>query len=286
MVIGSVQNSFNSQVMHTLHLSRRKTWLARQATRVSGMNGISQTLPLTAKRPTSWKELWKTFQSQVHDSISWRNKGEEANFGIRACIPFRSLFTIQQKHIHLNWTEPQSPKPPSQLTTSKDSKSAFNISSSEISPISSTKIKMSPRYSVTEPHPTPSSAYLHCGRGGAGNYVKAPKATAAPVANLNTTLPGVPKAPRFSSGRGGAGNIHSSSERSSFSFDEELARQITRERNIQEGALYHVGRGGAGNLVDSMRPSSSRKSSNSSVDSNTSGRSGFLSRLSNTFERR
>jgi hypothetical protein len=53
----------------------------------------------------------------------------------------------------------------------------------------------------------------------------------------------------------------------------------------EEGAVYHVGRGGAGNWA-STRAHSSRKDSSSSADSTTSGHSGFLGRLSHTFERK
>ena len=50
----------------------------------------------------------------------------------------------------------------------------------------------------------------------------------------------------FATGRGGAGNIHPSSERAIFSFDEELERQMSRDRHA--APVYHVGRGGAGNV--------------------------------------
>ena len=50
-------------------------------------------------------------------------------------------------------------------------------------------------------------------------------------------------------GRGGAGNFFPSSERTIFSFDEELERQLRWERDV--APVYHVGRGGAGNLIHS-----------------------------------
>jgi len=146
---------------------------------------------------------------------------------------------------------------------------------------------MPSRYSVTEPHPSVSSSYVHSGRGGAGNTFKAPKTTAPASARGVASLfeAGLPQtASKFSSGRGGAGNIHPSSEKAIFSFDEELERQSSREKKLQNGAIYHVGRGGAGNwAASSSMTSSSRKDSSSSSDSD---RSGFFSRLSNTFERR
>jgi hypothetical protein len=142
-------------------------------------------------------------------------------------------------------------------------------------------------YQITEPHPH-TGKYVHSGRGGAGNTFKAPKTSnpstaRGPASLLGAELPQTGS--KFSSGRGGAGNIHNSSERAIFSFDEELERQSTREKKMKDGAVWHVGRGGAGNYASS-RPTSSRKDSSSSSDSGSSTRSGFLGRLSQTFERR
>jgi hypothetical protein len=143
-----------------------------------------------------------------------------------------------------------------------------------------------PSYNIVEPHPHV-GAYTYSGRGGAGNVFKTPKTSDASSARgpaaIFGTLPHSNS--RFSSGRGGAGNIHSSSERTVFSFDDELERQATRESKAKEmGAVYSVGRGGAGNIASAHpKPSSSRKDSSSS---NESQRSGFLGRLSHTFERR
>jgi len=142
-------------------------------------------------------------------------------------------------------------------------------------------------YSVVEPHPT-ANTFVHSGRGGAGNTFKAPKTTQGSTARGPASLfeAGLPQGSgKFSSGRGGAGNIHPSSEKAIFSFDEELERQTTRERKIKDGAIYHVGRGGAGNFAQT-RAASGRKDSSSSRDSDDSSRtSGFFSRLSHTFER-
>jgi hypothetical protein len=147
---------------------------------------------------------------------------------------------------------------------------------------------MPAQYLVTEPHPHPGK-YIHSGRGGAGNTFKAPKTSNGSSANGPASLfeTGLPDttASKFSSGRGGAGNIHHKSERAIFSFDEELERQSTQEKRVKEGAVWHVGRGGAGNWT-TTRPESSRKDSTNSADSDDSRRSGFFSRLSMNFERR
>ncbi|KAH8685572.1 hypothetical protein BGZ60DRAFT_426061 [Tricladium varicosporioides] len=141
-----------------------------------------------------------------------------------------------------------------------------------------------PSYQITEPHPTV-RAYTHAGRGGAGNTFKAPKTSNGSSAHGPASLvPLESTAPRFSSGRGGAGNIRNSSEKAIFSFDEELARQQTRDAMDKNGAAWHVGRGGAGNLASAIAPSS-RKDSTSSAGSNASTRSGFFGRLSHSFER-
>ncbi|ETN41550.1 uncharacterized protein HMPREF1541_03486 [Cyphellophora europaea CBS 101466] len=134
-------------------------------------------------------------------------------------------------------------------------------------------------YSLLEPHPhaTP-RAYLATGRGGAGNYTRAPSnltsgATAqGPPSriHLSSISSAAPRSPStsdasttgssksrsssstsggFHSGRGGAGNVHPSTERAIFSFDEELERQMGQERRA--APVYHVGRGGAGNVYAS-----------------------------------
>ncbi|RDW60845.1 hypothetical protein BP6252_12228 [Coleophoma cylindrospora] len=141
-------------------------------------------------------------------------------------------------------------------------------------------------FSVTEPHPTVrASSYIHAGRGGAGNMIKAPKVTTGrnatgPASLFEHGLP-VNTSSKFSSGRGGAGNIHLGSEKAPFSFDEELERQSTRAKKEQQGAPWHVGRGGAGNWANCTP--NSRKDS---ISSQSSTGSGIFRRLSQTFERR
>ncbi|KAB8236151.1 hypothetical protein ETB97_002815 [Aspergillus alliaceus] len=125
-------------------------------------------------------------------------------------------------------------------------------------------------YRVIEPHPSVSRPALHTARGGAGNIISlkntktTPSQTATGPASLTRLDSRAPTA--FISGRGGAGNVHSSSERAIFSFDEELERDLRRAAPV-----YHVGRGGAGNMVFSDNESSlSRKFS---ISSNTTSSS-------------
>lgn len=108
-----------------------------------------------------------------------------------------------------------------------------------------------PSYRVIEPHPSVPNdtrpAIYHT-RGGAGNVVNLENTpitdsqTATGPASLTRLDSRVPSA--FTSGRGGAGNVHGPSERAIFSFDEELEREMRRVAPV-----YHVGRGGAGNMI-------------------------------------
>lgn len=130
-------------------------------------------------------------------------------------------------------------------------------------------------YRVVEPHPSVPNARrpaVYTGRGGCGNVVNLEKTkttdsrTATGPASLTRLDSRAPTT--FISGRGGAGNIHSSSERAIFSFDEELERDMRRAAPV-----YHVGRGGAGNTMyrdDSSSASLSRKYSAASTATNSS----------------
>ncbi|PSN72275.1 hypothetical protein BS50DRAFT_248053 [Corynespora cassiicola Philippines] len=122
-------------------------------------------------------------------------------------------------------------------------------------------------YHITEPHPSVSPAHVYYGRGGAGNVTRVnPKDVtdgrnaSGPASRVKLTPP--PSNGLFTSGRGGAGNVHLQKERAMFSFDEELAQQ---ERLREHAApVYHIGRGGAGNLIDELHPRATRQNSASS----------------------
>lgn len=108
-------------------------------------------------------------------------------------------------------------------------------------------------YKLIEPHPSVPNTKrpaLHMSRGGAGNVIslQGTKTTdsqnaegPASLTRLDSHTPST-----FKSGRGGLGNVHSSSERAIFSFDEELERDMRRE---EMAPVFHVGRGGAGNMI-------------------------------------
>ncbi|RDW81119.1 DUF3602 domain-containing protein [Aspergillus mulundensis] len=134
-------------------------------------------------------------------------------------------------------------------------------------------------YHVVEPHPSvPHSGRpaLHTARGGAGNVINlkntktTPSRTATGPASLTRLDSHVPST--FTSGRGGAGNVHRSSERAIFSFDEELEREMRRAAPV-----YHVGRGGAGNMIHRENDNESTLSRKFSSTSNTSAKSNLSS---------
>ncbi|KAJ5168104.1 Protein of unknown function DUF3602 [Penicillium canariense] len=148
---------------------------------------------------------------------------------------------------------------------------------------------VSSNYRVIEPHPSvPHSTRpaVYTGRGGCGNVVslKNTKTTnsrtatgPASLTRLNSHTPMT-----FTSGRGGAGNVHSSGERAIFSFDEELERDLRRAAPV-----YHVGRGGAGNMIyrdDSSNCSLSRRYSATST--NTASSSGSVADRARDMARR
>ncbi|CRG87461.1 hypothetical protein PISL3812_04479 [Talaromyces islandicus] len=150
---------------------------------------------------------------------------------------------------------------------------------------------MSNAYLVVEPHPSvPNSRRpaMHTSRGGAGNVIslRNTKTTdslsatgPASLTRLDSRVPAT-----FKSGRGGAGNVHSSSERAIFSFDEELEREMRRENAI--APVIHVGRGGAGNMISgSDKYSLERKYSSTSSSSNESLADRAKERARNSLER-
>lgn len=158
-----------------------------------------------------------------------------------------------------------------------------------------------PRYTITEPHPSvATNAYIHAGRGGAGNFVRAPQTTSpagvpTPLhpSTSHASTSSVASTGRFYSGRGGAGNAHSHIERPVLSFEDEFSRADKRETSTAAKG-YHVGRGGAGNFASSGSVSTglgggrkSRTGSSSSAASTASGASsvseGWKSRLSGVF---
>ncbi|KAL2799229.1 hypothetical protein BJX62DRAFT_126370 [Aspergillus germanicus] len=134
-------------------------------------------------------------------------------------------------------------------------------------------------YRVIEPHPSvphTSRPALHTARGGAGNIISLKNTkttdsrTATGPASLTRLDSRTPTT--FTSGRGGAGNVHSSSERAIFSFDEELEREMRRAAPV-----YHVGRGGAGNMIHRNTDNESSLSRKFSASSETSAKSNISS---------
>ncbi|KAJ8112803.1 hypothetical protein ONZ43_g5311 [Nemania bipapillata] len=138
-----------------------------------------------------------------------------------------------------------------------------------------------PRFTIAEPHPTVGqNTYMHSGRGGAGNYFRAPETTPA---NGVVTQPKVlpPTTSNFYSGRGGAGNARVSATRPLMSFDEEFKLQS----QMEEKRVGYVGRGGAGNIYDAAAPAPTKRKDSDSVSA-SSVASSVVERVSSVFSRR
>lgn len=145
-----------------------------------------------------------------------------------------------------------------------------------------------PHFTIAEPHPTVGqNSYMHSGRGGAGNYFRAPATTPAagiatsPKATSSSSSATAKTTSNFYSGRGGAGNAHVSTTRPVMSFDEELRIQSQMEQK----RVGYVGRGGAGNIYDAARPRSPRRKDSDGASS-TSSAGSFIDRVSSAFSRR
>lgn len=121
---------------------------------------------------------------------------------------------------------------------------------------------------VDPPQPLSKSPYTHTGIGGAGNIRRLPPPTSVPSSNIpaitydhqhnpltktishlshSSSKKSSSSNARFSTGRGGAGNVPPpGSSRAIFSLDEE---QEMQRRARPAPITYHTGRGGEGNTV-------------------------------------
>jgi hypothetical protein len=126
-------------------------------------------------------------------------------------------------------------------------------------------------YSIVEPHPSTTKA-IHTSRGGAGNVVRLDSTTTTPGQSAcgpaSLTRLDSHQRKYYTSGRGGAGNVHASNEHAIFSFDEELELQLRHDQHA--APVFHIGRGGAGNAIAADGTSLARRSSSSTVASNDS----------------
>ncbi|KAH6627047.1 hypothetical protein B0J18DRAFT_158319 [Chaetomium sp. MPI-SDFR-AT-0129] len=131
-------------------------------------------------------------------------------------------------------------------------------------------------YTLTEPHPTVAqNSYTHSGRGGLGNFFRAPATTAPSGVPTPSTSTTAASTRRFYSGRGGAGNAHSAGVRPVLSFDEEFARAEVREnKKASGGSAIHVGRGGAGNFIPSSYSNGKSQQAGDDYDGETLARRG------------
>jgi len=132
-----------------------------------------------------------------------------------------------------------------------------------------------PSYMISEPHPTvAANTYTHSGRGGAGNMFRAPATTApsgvaTPAVSKSTTK-------RYYSGRGGAGNAHAAQDRPVLSFEDEYVSAAAREKHAS-GHVGRGGAGNVFSTSSAASDSSSRRDSSSTNGSTRSGFWGRLS---------
>lgn len=185
-------------------------------------------------------------------------------------------------------------------------------------------------YTLSEASAAPHEGHFRrVGRGGRGNFIKSSTNSAhsssakeqAPIPNRSiaavapypsTTTPATTattSAPssasgRYTTGRGGVGNVHSG-ERPMFFFDEELERIYSREGGVT-APVIHIGRAGFGNRVNvgaggasgssgsdhvdgfdhrQRASDDSQRSWNSNSASGASASDGVWTRLSQTFNR-
>ena len=124
----------------------------------------------------------------------------------------------------------------------------------------------------------PATMYFHTGIGGRGNYHK----TAAP--DGSDGMAGPPRIRRdydrsylprslhslFSSGIGGAGNVHPINDAATLTADEELARSRTRDSRLP--LRWFVGIGGMGNRTRRRYGSPNSSLTSSTGSSEYSGR--------------
>ncbi|KAK4121433.1 hypothetical protein N657DRAFT_657980 [Parathielavia appendiculata] len=140
-------------------------------------------------------------------------------------------------------------------------------------------------YTITEPHPTVlQNSFTHSGRGGRGNFFRAPATTSPSGVPTPATRTTSASTRNYFTGRGGAGNAHAAGERPVLSFDEEYSRAEVREKTAIFG---YAGRGGAGNIFHETSSKKSdvdgeelaRADSASSGGSSRSGSNGFWDRV-------
>ncbi|KAI9162997.1 hypothetical protein HJFPF1_04593 [Paramyrothecium foliicola] len=126
---------------------------------------------------------------------------------------------------------------------------------------------MTGNYIITESSPS-TTTYMRSGRGGMGNTFRAtpttvrssvPSTSAQPSLSSSSSSAAAPQ--RFFSGIGGAGNIHSASERPALSLDDDFRRAAARDA----APVGYTGIGGWGNVYRRKKSDASDASSATST---------------------
>ncbi|KAF2435553.1 hypothetical protein EJ08DRAFT_343393 [Tothia fuscella] len=105
---------------------------------------------------------------------------------------------------------------------------------------------MSSISSTTMLNTKPASKYIRGGRGGAGNYLKAPEpVTSSNSSVYSTTSTSSRQSSVYSTGVGGFGNHHSTAPGLFRAFCNEVSK---KRAMIKPDPVHHFGVGGAGNV--------------------------------------
>ena len=146
-------------------------------------------------------------------------------------------------------------------------------------------------YTMTTPSPV-TTAYVHSGRGGAGNIrtsskksagASAAAAAAATAGGAGLSSSQAPTTRRFFSGIGGAGNTHAARDRPVLSLEDEFRRATARE----VAPTGHCGIGGAGNVFHKKGDHHGRSSDDEQSDRSASltSKTKLWTRVANTLSR-
>jgi hypothetical protein len=123
-------------------------------------------------------------------------------------------------------------------------------------------------YIITESSPS-TTTYMRSGRGGMGNTFRASPTTIRSAVSSSSQPAAVSKpsssssasSRRFFSGIGGAGNVHSASERPALSLDDDFRRAAARDA----APVGYTGIGGWGNVYRRKQSDASDSSASSAA---------------------
>jgi hypothetical protein len=145
-------------------------------------------------------------------------------------------------------------------------------------------------YIITESSPS-TTTYMRSGRGGMGNTFRAAPTTVRSAVS-SSSQPAIVSQPsssssssassrRFFSGIGGAGNVHSASERPALSLDDDFRRAAARDA----APVGYTGIGGWGNVYRRKQSDASDSSASTAVDDDVSSETSSMTTKSKMWAR-